>query len=164
MILETNKQTNKLPGAPRPPANTHIAHTDTAQNGSKALHSPPLDFNERRKRRKERKKKPHFLERAAILSQFYILKTRSSIHLQAAAPTGHSPALSSCSRSTLRPALWVSCTTWMAGPLLSPCTYLCEPRPVLRTLSALSIVSRVRILKAFSSEEAVRLPLPSARI
>lgn len=115
--------------------------------------------------RKRKKEKPHFLERAAIFAPLVVHVKDLVIYLpRAAAPTGDGLALSSCSRSTLRPALRVSFTTRIARPLLSPCTYLCEPRSVLRTLSALSIVSRVRILKAFSSEEAACLPLQSARI
>lgn len=72
MILGTkrNESTNQTPqaGEPRPPADSHTAHTDTAQDGSNTCHSAPPGFNGRRKRRrrtkkemKERKRKATFL-------------------------------------------------------------------------------------------------------
>lgn len=68
MILGTkrNESTNQTPqaGEPRPPADTHTAHTDTAQDGSNACHSAPPGFNGRRrtkKEMKERKRKATFL-------------------------------------------------------------------------------------------------------
>lgn len=61
MILGTkrNESTNQTPqaGEPRPPADTHTAHTDTAQDGSNACHSAPPGFNGRRKRRTKKEMK-----------------------------------------------------------------------------------------------------------